>query len=198
MSFGTQGYATTHHANAVVLSFGVINIGCFCVYYEYQKEQHRKTTIEMEREIQANEKFVGLGRISSGIAHEVNNPLAVIALNLMGLKHQHAKLLEDKAIDTQVYDALEKKTGNAINSIRQLNNVVKTLKELIQSEKISYEPIAVKHLFEQVLSEHAEQIDHFDIDVELACQHPDAVINRIAFIPRQPLSPNPLAIRWPR
>ncbi len=175
------GYLTSHQINAVVLSCGVINIGLFCLYYEYQKDKHHQSMLKMEREIQAQEKFIGLSRISSGIAHEVNNPMAIISLNLMSMQNQHLQLLKEKNIDRSLYNSLEKKTDNVLNAITQTNNIVRTLKDLMHSEKISDEPITIKHLVEAILLEIEELIKHFNISVEIKYQNPNLEINRLVF-----------------
>ncbi len=172
------GYLSSHKINAIVLSCGVVNIGLFCLYYEYQKDKHHHSMIKLEREIQAQEKFIGLSRISSGIAHEINNPLAIISLNLMSMKNQHIQLLKNDNIDRSLYNSLEKKTDNVLNAITQTNNIVRTLKDLMHSEKISDESIAIKHLVKIVLLELEELIKYFNISVETKYQNPNLEINR--------------------
>ncbi len=52
------------------------------------ERKHEKKVSEMERELELRERLVSLGKLASGMAHEIRNPLNAISLSVQRLKRR--------------------------------------------------------------------------------------------------------------
>lgn len=77
------------------------------------------------------EKMASLGELASGIAHEINNPLTIIQLNLTTL---------DKMLQKEIID--EEKAFRAVNKIDSISDrILEIIKGLNQYTDVNYDPI---------------------------------------------------------
>jgi signal transduction histidine kinase len=70
-------------------------IGTFAIFTLERK--HEKKMNEMERELELKERLVSLGKLASGMAHEIRNPLNAISLSVQRLKREFLPDEEKKA-----------------------------------------------------------------------------------------------------
>lgn len=89
------------------------------------------------------EKFVSIGRLSAGVAHEINNPLADASLNIEMLKDD---LLKNK-IDTEFTNKLE-----AIErDIDRVSSITKELLQFSRSSESEFKPVDINSLIDSAL-----------------------------------------------
>ncbi|HVN96829.1 MAG TPA: HAMP domain-containing sensor histidine kinase [Syntrophorhabdaceae bacterium] len=60
------------------------------------ERKHGKKVSEMEKEMEVKERLVSLGRLSSGMAHEIRNPLNAMSLSVQRLKREFLPAEEKK------------------------------------------------------------------------------------------------------
>ncbi|AFM24453.1 two-component system sensor histidine kinase NtrB [Desulfomonile tiedjei] len=114
--------------------------------------------VQMERQLQQADKLASLGQISTGIAHEINNPLGII----LGYTQL---LLREQAPRSQMHDDLktiEKHTRNC-------KGIVEDLLKFSRSTPIRKIPVDVNSSLAEVISllGHQFELDKIDIKTDL-------------------------------
>lgn len=111
--------------------------------------------VQMERQLQQADKLASLGQISTGIAHEINNPLGII----LGYTQL---LLREQAPASQMHDDLktiEKHTRNC-------KGIVEDLLKFSRSTAIRKIPFDVNGSLAEVISLLAHQFELDKIDIK--------------------------------
>jgi len=111
--------------------------------------------LHMERQIQQAEKLASLGQISTGIAHEINNPLGV----MLGYTQL---LLRDRAAGSQIYDDLKTIEKHA----RNCKAVVEDLLKFARSAQTKKSRVDVNQCLEEVVALLGHQLELDKISVE--------------------------------
>jgi len=113
---------------------------------ENQIEERTRVIIEQQAKIQASSKMSALGEMASGIAHEINTPLASIAV----LSSQFQELIDDDPIDK----ILLKSHANQIElTMARIGKIIKGLRSF--SRDASADPFVLmnaKELIDDVFS----------------------------------------------
>jgi C4-dicarboxylate-specific signal transduction histidine kinase len=138
----------------------------------------RETTTEMERReqelrdkqeqlIQAG-KLATLGELTTGIAHELNNPLNNIGL-FVGNVIDHIELgLAEKERVTMLRDL-----QNALEQVRKATEIISHLRTFGRAASVIFEPVSVNDVIERSLSLMQEQLRlrQIGVDLDLAPTH---------------------------
>lgn len=104
--------------------------------------------IQMERQLQRAEKLASLGQISTGIAHEINNPLGI----MLGYTQL---LIRDQEPDSQTHDDLKIIEKHA----RNCKTVVEDLLKFSRSTPTKKRTVIVNDLINEVVSLVAHQFE---------------------------------------
>ena len=111
--------------------------------------------VGMERQLQRADKLASLGQISTGIAHEVNNPLGVI----LGYTQL---LLRSEQAGTQLYDDLKTIEKHA----RNCKGIVEDLLKFARGTSTKKDSVDICATIEDVLSLFGHQLELDNISVE--------------------------------
>ena len=134
-----QGEVILNEDNAVTQMFGT---GHDVTEIRLAEEELRKTNtklIETQKELIYNEKLAALGRFSSGIAHEIRNPLA----NINSL----AQLISKADID----EKNKKRLNYIITNVDIANKIIKNLLSYATPEDLDFSYRNVKEIIENIL-----------------------------------------------
>ena len=84
-----------------------------------------KSDYESELEVERNKRFhaqklQSLGRLGAGIAHEINNPLAIIKTRATQIKRRHAELsIQDETV-ARFIEIIDKQVNRVTTIIKSL------------------------------------------------------------------------------
>ena len=75
--------------NFVMLLFFLVLSGAGSIYVIFRLERkHADRLTEMEKDMAMKERLVSLGRLASGMAHEIRNPLNAMGISIQRLKRE--------------------------------------------------------------------------------------------------------------
>lgn len=130
--------------NFVLILILLLVLGALSTYATFLlQKKHASKMKEMESEIEMKERLVSLGKLASGMAHEIRNPLNAISISVQRLKREFAPG-EDKKED---YDKF-------IDIIRgELRRVDRIVEEFLLSTKsrVPFSPEKLHDVVEDVV-----------------------------------------------
>jgi len=121
---------------------------------EELKQAYAKLKEAQERFIQS-EKMDAIGRLASGVAHEVKNPLGVILQGLNYLQKRFA------AEDKEVLGVIEMMTAN----VKRADEIVRALVDFSRLDKFTMKPEDINAILESsiVLIKHSVKVENIEI-----------------------------------
>ncbi len=103
--------------------FPLVSILIFLLSYSFDRKRIAKKMEDKELRLASWAKFASLGEMSSGMAHEINNPVAILKGYLQVLRRR----LEKESSKTSDYSAI---LGSCDEAINRINNIIRSLKSI--------------------------------------------------------------------
>ncbi|MEN8119326.1 MAG: [Fe-Fe] hydrogenase large subunit C-terminal domain-containing protein [Bacteroidota bacterium] len=172
LNCGACGYSTCmEHAIAIIDGLAETEM---CLPYtieqlhnSFEKINHSKSKLNDARQaLEHSEKLAGMGQLSAGIAHELNNPLGVITMYSNILKEEAAPdsaMHQDLELITEQAERCKKIVGGLLNFAR---------KNQVRLTECNLEQLA-KHSFDSVI-----RPDNIDLEFLSELQNPMVWIDR--------------------
>ncbi|MEM9953607.1 MAG: response regulator [Chloroflexota bacterium] len=140
--------------------------------YEHLEEMVEKRTQELrsaEQLLVRAEKLASVGQLAAGIAHEINNPLMPIRMNLEMMQ-------EDMAIGNPI---VEEDITETLHSVNRISRIVERLQQFTRgrgTDVPEVEPMVVADVIENVLRLTDVQLRHNGVDVQTNLTGDDAIV----------------------
>ena len=133
---------------------------------EEEVEKRTKTIHEQQMMITMTSKLAALGEMAGGIAHEINNPLAIIAGNCNYL----IRTIEAQKIDPEV---IAKRLGHVEQTARRISKIVHGLKTISRdATKEEFTSVRIGDLFDEVISLCFEKLKHSSVKLIIDLDDP--------------------------
>ena len=148
----------------VILSV-VIGMVTYLINKIYVADQTRIATLH---QVEYTNKMASIGRLAAGVAHEINNPLAII--------NEKAGLIKDFIAFKKEYAGDERLAGlvNVIlSSVKRAGTITKRLLSFSRNFEIKIQPVNLKVLIEEVLSFMAKEAEYRQINISVKA--PEAI-----------------------
>jgi nitrogen-specific signal transduction histidine kinase len=142
--------------------------GCCLYLFDISDELSQRAIIEEQRVMLfQSSKLSALGEMAGGIAHEINNPLAIIAANANMMKRLLKKgMLKD--------DMFTKSIGDIEATVDRITKIVIGLKNLSRDpSKEDFEECLVSDFFEDIMAICSQKLKGDAVDLNLAISEQD-------------------------
>lgn len=117
-----------------------------CWYEDITTRRDLESVTHRQRlQLARSEKLASLGAMAGGIAHEINNPMAIISGNAQRIRSLAAKGLLDLKALLSIAEKIERTVHRIVKIVRGLRNFAK------DGDKDPFETVSVKSLVEETL-----------------------------------------------
>jgi signal transduction histidine kinase len=128
---------------------------------------------ELQARLAQTDRLTSLGTLAAGIAHEINNPLAYVLLNLGYVDEEIAKLVPPGARSKELRLAVE----HARSGAERIRDIVRGLKTFSRPESEALGPIDVAQLVDTSLAMIAHEVRHRTRVVKEYARVPKVIAN---------------------
>jgi signal transduction histidine kinase len=150
-----------------VILIVILGFATYLVNNMHLADQRRLMTLH---EMEYSNKLASIGRLAAGVAHEINNPLAII--------NEKAGLIKDIFTYTEKYANDTKITGlidSVLSSMERCGTITKRMLSFARHMDVKIEQIKLSAVIEDVLGFLGKEAEYrsIDVTVETASDIPD-------------------------
>ena len=142
-----------------VVLFGVIGFATFFVNNIYIADQRRIKTLH---QVEYSNKLASIGRLAAGVAHEINNPLAII--------NEKSGLIKDIFQLRETYSKDEKLIGlvDSIHaSVARCGAITKQLLSFARHMDFSFQPVDLEKIIREVIGFLGREAEYRNIKISV-------------------------------
>ncbi|MDM8537353.1 ATP-binding protein [Desulfobacterales bacterium HSG17] len=142
-----------------IIMIVILEVATFLVNSLYMTDQKRLTNLH---EIEYDSKMASIGRLAAGIAHEINNPLAII--------NEKAGLIKDLFVFKKEYSndpRLLSVINSIIYSVERCGIITKRLLAFARHSDVNIQSFHLKELIREVLSFTGKEAEYRSICVRV-------------------------------
>jgi signal transduction histidine kinase len=126
---------------------------------ELREAAVRRERIQMQEQLAISERMASVGLLAAGVAHEINNPLAVLVGNLELAIHKLDGIDFAGREDTELQDVLTD-VREAYEAAERIRNVAKDLRLFARSDNEAPETVNIQSVIESSLRMAQNEIRH--------------------------------------
>jgi signal transduction histidine kinase len=150
-------------ASMVTILFSVVGVATYLVNRIYTADRRR---IQALHQVEYANKMASIGRLASGVAHEVNNPLAII--------NQKTGLMKDLLVLNEGTAGNEKMMGlvdDVLASVKRCGAITRRMLDFARHmESSSVEEVDIEAVIRQVLAFMEKDAENQDIEISLTAK----------------------------
>lgn len=122
------------------------------------KEMRHQLEVEKAKAAYAS-KLAGIGMMASGVAHEINNPLAIISMNAETLRAK----LASSGVEQSVWD---KKTRTITDTVNRIASIIRSLQQLSREDVLPQRTkVDLHQIIREVINVSSERMKQLGISL---------------------------------
>jgi two-component system NtrC family sensor kinase len=146
-------------ASITVVLLVILGVATYLVNKLHDTDEKRVATLH---HMEYSDKMASIGRLAAGVAHEINNPLAIIN-EKAGLIHDMFMLKKEYAGDQKLIGLVE----SVLSSVERCGAVTRRLLSFARHMDVEIQPIKFKELIEEVLGFLGKEAEYRGIKVNV-------------------------------
>jgi len=146
-------------ASILVILLVILGVATYMVNKIYVADQTRAMTLH---QVEHTNKMASIGRLAAGVAHEINNPLAII--------NEKAGLLRDLIVYKGQCEEGGRLVGlvdSVLGSVDRCGAITKRLLGFARHIEVSIQPVRIQDVIEEVLSFLTKEAEYRSIKVSV-------------------------------
>ncbi len=146
-------------ASILVILLVILGVATYMVNKIYVADQTRAMTLH---QVEHTNKMASIGRLAAGVAHEINNPLAII--------NEKAGLLRDLIVYKGQCEEGGRLVGlidSVLGSVERCGAITKRLLGFARHIEVSIQPVKIQDVIEEVLSFLTKEAEYRSIRVDV-------------------------------
>jgi two-component system NtrC family sensor kinase len=146
-------------ASITVVLLVILGVATYLVNKLHDTDEERVATLH---QMEYSDKMASIGRLAAGVAHEINNPLAIIN-EKAGLIHDMFMLKKEYAEDEKLIHLVE----SVQSSVERCGAVTRRLLSFARHMDLEIQPIKFRELIEEVLGFLGKEAEYRGIKVNV-------------------------------
>lgn len=145
--------------SGIVLIIVVIFLSSLIYFYELERQNNQKKIIKYQKDLAHTKRLASLGNVSSGLAHEMNNPLTVVRGNVDILQtlNSMGKMNEEK---------LTKHLGMIERNLLRVESIISAFRTYSSQEHLSdFERLTVSEVIKNTIEADQYESENFKIEI---------------------------------
>jgi signal transduction histidine kinase len=146
--------------SVIVILIVILSVATYLVNRIYLADQRRIATLH---QVEYSNKMASVGRMAAAVAHEINNPLAII--------NEKAGLVKDLFTFKDQYvndDKLMRLVNAILNSVERCAGITRRLLNFSRQMDLSVQPIRIDELVHDVLAFWSKEAEYRSIGVSVS------------------------------
>jgi two-component system NtrC family sensor kinase len=142
---------------------------------EYKVQKKSEEISEIQNELMHIERIASLGKLSSSVAHEINNPLSGV-LTYTKLVHKQLRKME---LDENEKESILRYLDVIENETKRCGDIVKGLLDFSRSDKVDFKPYHLHRLLKETytLIDHQMKIENILFQTDFSATNDQILCN---------------------